>query len=432
MHPIHSAVDAPASQRRNGHKAHGLTSRNGDSPSEPPNGAQIVTMSDVQPERVRYLRPGVPLGMLTIVGGNGGLGKSMLTQLWAAETSRGDLLSAPADCMLLSGEDTAGVIRGRLEAANADLRRCHTLKLRRKGEEVGITLPDDLERIERRIEELSVRLLVIDPINAFFPGNVDYFRDTDVRSVLGPIARMAERHDLAGVVIAHLTKAQTSEALHRIGGSAAYGNAVRSGFVFDRNPDDPDGEQGEERVLAHAKSNVGKREPSLLYRIVPVVIHGDIETARLEEIGESDLGANELFARNASHSPSEKPRDRVAGALRIVLGDGEPHDRAAVIAKVIELTDASERTIKRAASELDVVSDRTGFPAKATWMAPDSWAKPSGPTERGPTGPTGKSPAKATIRANRSPQLDQSQSVAQLDGNGRTPNRLKARNEGDK
>ncbi len=351
---------------------------------EPRNGVQIIRLSDVQTERVTYLRAGVPLGMVTMLAGHPGLGKTLWTQNLAAEVSRGDLLDKAAHVVLISGEDSLGVIRGRLLAAEADLTRVVSLRLKRDGEEVGIVIPDDLPTVERRIEQVGARLVVIDPVNAFLSTTVDYFKDPAVRSVLGPLVRMAARLNIAVLIVTHLTKGQTSEALHRVGGSVGYGAAVRSALLWDRDPDDEDGEQGSRRVLVHVKSNVGPLERSLIYEVVPATVEGDISTARLEEVGESDLGANELLARNGSRLGSgDKPRERVAGALRLVLGDGEPHERAAVIAEVVDLTGASERTIKRAASELDVVSERSGYPAKATWTAPDSWAKPSGPTKRG-------------------------------------------------
>ena len=93
------------------------------------------------------------------------------------------------------------------------------------------------------------------------------------------------------------------------------------GAALDRDPDDEDGEQGSRRVLVHVKSNVGPLERSLIYEVVPATVEGDISTARLEEVGESDLGGNELLARNGSRlgerrqatrarrrSPAARPR----------------------------------------------------------------------------------------------------------------------------
>ena len=99
--------------------------------------------------------------------GHPGLGKTLWTQDTAAEVSRGDLLDKAAHVVLISGEDSLGVIRGRLLAAEADLTRVVSLRLKRDGEEVGIVIPDDLPTVERRIEQVGARLVMIDRVNAF-------------------------------------------------------------------------------------------------------------------------------------------------------------------------------------------------------------------------------------------------------------------------
>lgn len=383
------------------------------------NGAEIVRYADVAPEHVRWLRPGVPRRMLALLGGHAGLGKTMLTQSWAAETTRGDLLSKPAGVLMISGEDPPSMARARLEAAGADLGRVGFLRIKRDGEEVGITLPDDIPVIEQEAKSRGIALIVIDPINAFFAAGIDYFRDTDTRRIFGPLARMAERLDVAVVVVSHLTKGQTSEALHRIGGSVGYGAAVRSAFIFDRDPDDEDGEQGTQRILVHAKCNVGPLEPSVVYKVEPATVDKDVATARLEEIGESEYGANALLAKNASRDSSkETAQARVAGSLRILLADGEPHERSEVVEAASNVTGASERTIKRVAKDIGVqIEDTKTWPRRTLWQLPRSRATSAGPTGDGPTGPTGANVAVEPNPTSKHSQSGQQADMARLDRN---------------
>src|SRR4051812_25513934 len=106
----------------------------------PDNGGYTVTLAEVKPERVSWLWPGrVPLGMLTLLVGDPGLGKSLLTIDMAAKASR-----AEADVLLLSAEDHAGAtIRPRAEAAGAYLERIHLVGVRREGVDDGVALPND-------------------------------------------------------------------------------------------------------------------------------------------------------------------------------------------------------------------------------------------------------------------------------------------------
>lgn len=98
----------------------------------------LTCVADVTPESVKWLFPGrIPLGKLTIVEGDPGLGKSTLLVDIAArltidgvmpDGTHGDVIG-PANVVILSAEDGAGdTIRPRLEAAGADLRRAFILE----------------------------------------------------------------------------------------------------------------------------------------------------------------------------------------------------------------------------------------------------------------------------------------------------------------
>src|SRR5262249_31733160 len=90
----------------------------------------LVPLNDVAPAAVRWLWRGwVPLGKVTVLDGDAGLGKSTLLLDLAARVSTGaempDGTPGPrAGVVVVSAEDGLGdTIRPRLEAAGADLRR---------------------------------------------------------------------------------------------------------------------------------------------------------------------------------------------------------------------------------------------------------------------------------------------------------------------
>ena len=94
----------------------------------------VVNMRDVEPEAVRWLWPGyIPMGKLTVLEGDPGLGKSTLALAIAAAVSRGFALpggapSDPAHVILISYEDAlADTLRPRLDAAGAAVTRVHAI-----------------------------------------------------------------------------------------------------------------------------------------------------------------------------------------------------------------------------------------------------------------------------------------------------------------
>jgi hypothetical protein len=108
--------------------------------------ARVVCLSDVEPENIRWLWPGwIPLGKLTVLEGDPGLGKSTLALALAAAVSTGRALpgssaATPAAVVIVTFEDgLADTIRPRLDAAGADVSRVHAIQ--------GIAPPEGLERL---------------------------------------------------------------------------------------------------------------------------------------------------------------------------------------------------------------------------------------------------------------------------------------------
>src|SRR3989344_9166229 len=98
--------------------------------------AVLESFANIEPEPITWLWHGrIALGKLTLIAGDPGLGKSLLTTTLAACVSRGypwpvDGTDAPlGNVILLSAEDDAAdTIRPRLDAAEADVTRVQILK----------------------------------------------------------------------------------------------------------------------------------------------------------------------------------------------------------------------------------------------------------------------------------------------------------------
>ncbi|MDE3075010.1 MAG: AAA family ATPase [Chloroflexota bacterium] len=367
--------------------------------------AELTPVSAIRSERVRWLWTGrVPLRGMAVVAGEKGLGKSTLTNAYLpAKLTRGlldgELADEPADVLLATGEDDYGsVVKPRLIAHGADLDRVHRLRIR-DGQAVDLlTLPDDVPLIERNIAELRskrrrVGAVVIDPIGAFLAGATDSHKDAHVRRALAPLAAMAERLDLAAIVVAHLTKDDSSRLINRVSGSGAFVNAARSVLGFCRSPDDPDGEQGRERVLVHVASNWGRLAPSLAMRIEARDVGVDdgsiADVGYLVVTGEITLSAEDLQRESQDGgSKAELARHWLLDRL----GHGGWSDSGAVKTEGRAASHAP-RTLQRVVGELEAEGaaevKSEGFPRRTYWRI-HSRAKTIGAIEDDHGGATGE------------------------------------------
>ncbi len=173
-------------------------------------------------------------------------------------------LCEPAGVVILSAEDDlSDTIRPRLEAAGADLARIVALTAVNTGDNTRLPMLSDLDAIKHAIAQVNARLVIIDPLMAYLSSKIDSYRDQDIRRSLAPLAALAAETGVAVLVIRHLNKNGSGNALYRGGGSIGIIGAARSGLLVAKDPED-EGRQ----ILAVIKANLAKRAPSLAYRIL--------------------------------------------------------------------------------------------------------------------------------------------------------------------
>jgi hypothetical protein len=325
----------------------------------PPTEAVGILMSEVESEEVRWLWDRrIPLGKLTLLEGDPDFGKSAITMDLAARVTTGaamphDTLDhiepldtlEPLDLLggvvILNAEDgLADTIKPRLEAAGADATRVLALSPMKDDENI-ISIPTDIPLIEKAIERVSARLLIIDPLSAFMRG--DSNKDSDVRKALTPLAKMAEHKDVAVLVVRHFNKNVDARALYRGGGSIGIIGAARSALAVAQHPNDD-----ELRVLVPQKSNLSKKAPSLAYTIVTA----ENGAARIEWKGTVDLNADELL--NVNKTEEARAKAWIADKLKDGPVLSTELEAAAKEANI------SESTLKRAKKKLPAVSKKDG------------------------------------------------------------------------
>jgi KaiC/GvpD/RAD55 family RecA-like ATPase len=243
----------------------------------------MLCYRDIEQTSVEWLWfPYIPFGKLTIIQGNPGEGKTYFSmKLAAACTNRRYLPNMeeiePFNVIYQTAEDGMGdTIKPRLVEAEADLDRVMVID----DEEEALTLADD--RIEKAIRQNNVRLLIIDPVQAFIGADVDMNRANEVRPIFRKLGMIADRTGCAIVLIGHLNKASGTQSTYRGLGSIDIMAAVRSLLFIGKVRQDPT-----TRVLLHEKSSLAPPGETLAFKL------GDEGGFRW--IGAYEISADELL-----------------------------------------------------------------------------------------------------------------------------------------
>jgi putative DNA primase/helicase len=359
---------------------------------------RLIRGDAVALEPVRWLWPGfLPAGMLTILGGAPGCGKTTIALSLAAAVTRGGTwpdgsrCTQAGDVVIWSGEDANAVTAARLVAAGADMRRVHFID--------GITGSDgeafdpgrDMLLLESTAERLpAARLLILDPIVSAVAG--DSHKGAEVRRALQPVVALGQRLGCAVLGITHFSKGTGGrDPVERVTGSIAFAALARLVLVAAKVKGEP-GEDAElRRVLMRAKSNIGPDDGGFAYALERVEVAPEVEGQRVRWLEALQGTARELLAEAETNPEGEGdgPGD-VAAWLRELLAAGPIPARD--VKRQADEAGYPWRTTQRAMRRAGVESRRAGFGKPAEWFLITSGATvaPSAPlSTAGASGATG-------------------------------------------
>jgi putative DNA primase/helicase len=243
-----------------------------------------TTAADVVPEKIEWVWPKrIARGKHTTIAGDPGAGKSqVMISIIATVTTGGDFPcgegKAPVgNVVIFAAEDgVADTIVPRLLAAGADLTRVHVVTAVRDGSGTRMfNLQVDLEALAEKIRTVgNVVLVCIDPISSYL-GKVDSHKNAELRAVLEPVGRMAERTGVAVLSITHFSKGApgaSKKALYRFIGSIAFTAAPRAAFVVLEDPDDK-----ARRLFLHGKNNLANPAQGLAFYLAQAAVDDEAQ-----------------------------------------------------------------------------------------------------------------------------------------------------------
>lgn len=339
-------------------------------------GLEIRRVSEITARPVDWLWPGrISRGKVTMFAGHPGLGKSQAALAIAANVTIGGrwpVDRVPAErgsVIIMSAEDDPeDTIRPRLEAAGADLDRCHVIGCVRdqdnRGQERkrGFSIVEDLPRLAAALREIEdVSLVIIDPITAYL-GDTDSHRNAEVRAVLAPLAGLAAEHRAAILAISHLRKSADGDAILRVSGSLAFVAAARAAYLVIRDPGND-----RRRLFLPAKNNLGEDRTGYAYQIEPASLPGEIKTSRIVWASESvTVTADEALSPRGNAPPPKL--DAAMDWLGELLAQG-PLSQVEVQAAA-GMAGHAWATVRRAANEIGVEKTKDGDGGSWIWSLP--------------------------------------------------------------
>jgi len=322
-----------------------------------PHDCKVLELDQVTPEPIKWLWPGPIAFSIAAIVSNGGQ--------WPFSQHQAE----PGHVIILTAEDDPKfTLVPRLMAADADLTRISVIQSVQRVQEdhvidAPLLLSQDMHQLHGVLDQYpDTRLLIIDPLSAYL-GVKDSHRDSDVRQVLGPLTDLAAKHEVSILGITHLNKAAGHSAIARFMGSTGIIAAARAAFLATRHDD--------ELMLLPVKSNVAPGDiGGLIYQIKGATIAGDIETARIEWIGQTDVDANEVVSQQQARTRSPKLIDAM-DFLEDQLSNGPK--RQVEIEKAATPVGHTEGTLKRARKELNITSHKDRFSGGWKWYTKEQF-----------------------------------------------------------
>lgn len=285
--------------------------------------------STITTTRVQWLwKPYIPLGKLTIIEGDPGVGKTFVATGIAAGVSRGRLpdgaVIAPGNSLIISEGDADDTIVPRFEDAGGDATRLLTYERNA----INIASDKGLNLLRDAIVYGNLRLVVLDPLVSMSGGR-DTNKYEEAYEIMDRLRTVAKEQMVAVVVVRHLNKTGHSNPAYRGIGSVGWGGATDSILLATR--DDTTGE----RALAHHKS-----------RHAPL---GDPIGFVIDEHG---FGWTKTNLTNADLLGVSNPKEWSAErAIPGLLANGPLHS-SELVQLVAEVTGAGDRTIQQARANL--------------------------------------------------------------------------------
>lgn len=206
-----------------------------------PSSSGFQLMSELTAKALEWTVPGlIPKGELSILGGDGGVGKGLYIAQLVAYVTTGkatDFFSEPptstGNVVIFSAEDQLdSVLKPRLEAAGADLNKVWAVEPGSYFEDTGeMPYLDDPKTINQ-IVATRPSLVVFDPIQQFLSPKAGLNSRMKMREATTLLRATGREHGFAVLMVVHTNKSTNTSGRKRLSGSADLWDVARSVMIM--------------------------------------------------------------------------------------------------------------------------------------------------------------------------------------------------------
>lgn len=317
----------------------------------------------------------IPSGTVTLLGGDGGTGKSLIALQLACSMALGKSWLGTSthggQAIYISAEDDEAELHRRIadicQAEGVTPAELDRLTLRSlAGEDALLAVqmqgssvlhPSDLfTELDRKMEADAPALLVLDTLADLFPGNEN--DRAQARQFVGMLRGLAIRHSCAVVMLAHPSLSGLNSG-SGTSGSTGWNNSVRSRLYLERIKDEGYEADPDARVLRTMKANYGPTGGEIALRWK----HGVFEAEQREQ------GLDRMAASMKAERVFLKLLDAITAQGRYVSASPGPTYAPTQFASHPEAEGCTKRALKAAMEKLfgcdEIVISSHGTGSKA-------------------------------------------------------------------
>ncbi len=231
---------------------------------------KIITMEEVEEKEAEWLvYPYIPKNCITIMGGDGGSGKTTTWCGAAASISAGKkvffdsipenfLVCNPQKVLFFSSEDSMEhTLKAKLRKCGANLRNILSVSLQDKlFKDIKFNSPI----LEALIERERPALVIFDPLQSFIPPNIQMGQRNTMRDCLSCLLGLGEKYSCTFLVICHTNKQSGVYGRKRISDSSDIWDIARSVLIVGQTSDG-------KRYMSHEKSSYDEAGQTAIFTI---------------------------------------------------------------------------------------------------------------------------------------------------------------------